>query len=230
MVYSIGALKNEEIFDDSILIFPDTEYKFTKTDGYIEFCRFVINLFLDESPNQEFKESILKLYRTLNRLQDVYTHFDGKTSKDFEEYTKKISKIYETNCFDIDVNIIKAKGKQQIEEMLTKYSNRKNIYCFFYEDEEDFNENFKEEVFNNLNSLKMNKEHKLTNNDISFYLTKNDYHEHIVDAINVLTQTLVYAFNCYSFKNKETLYEDIYYIDRYIDYAKNIISRMKFVL
>lgn len=213
--------------DTTIMIFPDTEWKFNKTDGYIEFCRFVINLLIDSAKNQEIKDCILKLYRTINKLQDQFVRFNGSSKEDFEDYVTKISNICEKDCFDIDVNIIKASGKTQCEEMLDKYSSRKNLYYFYYESEVEFEKELKDELIKQLCHIKMSKEHNF--DGPSMFLTKMGYHEHIHDAINVLIPTLVYAFNCYSFRNENCIYDDIDYINNHIKLAISMIERIEFL-
>ena len=231
MVNWLGRLNKSCFEEDSILIFPDTFYKFDKTDGYIEYCEFVLENLLDTCKNEEFKNNIKELFNIMSVLKDDNVRFNGNSKEDFESYVKEVSKIYEnTTSNDISLDIIKLEGKENILNELENYAkNRKNHYCFFYDNEEDMKANFQKELLKTLYGIRFVKDKAGSCYDISYYLTSNHYHEHIHDAINTIIETLVYVFNCYSFKNEDTYFEDEWYIKRNIEFVKSSIERMEYV-
>lgn len=226
MVCGIRSLNKKEVTEKTILIIPDTTWKFDKTDGYIEFCKFSINLLLNKTANSEMKETIKQIYQTINALQDSNVKFEGKTTEDFEIYKEKMSHLFEHNYQNIEVEVVRAYGKLQFENIVSKFSDRERLYCFYYdeESEDEFELKLKDDIICQLCNLRMQKDHVY--DGVSRFLTTMGYHEHIADAMNILIQTLVYAFNCYSFKNEDSLYEDIAKISREIEYAKCVIQRI----
>ena len=231
MVNHLGRINESCLKEDSILIFPDTFYKFDKTDGYIEYCKFVLMNLLDDCKNEDFKNNIKELFEVMCVLKDENVKFNGNSKEDFESYVNEVSKIYEnTTPNEISLDIIKLQGKEKILNELKNYpKSRENHYCFLYDNVEDMNENFKKELLKVMSTLTFTKNKENCNFEISYYLTSDFYHEHIHDAINTIIPTLVYAFNCYSFSKKDSYFEDEMYIKRTMDFVKSSIERMKYV-
>lgn len=214
--------------DTEVMIFPNTEWKFDITDGYIEYCNFAINLLIDDAKNQDIKNAIYKLYRAMNKLQDKFVRFDGSTEEEVKKYAELVSHVFEKDCFDVNVEIIKAFGKSQCEDVIDEYAERKRLYFLCFDSEEECKKKLRNDVIEQLSSIRMSKDKDYKGPSI--YLTKMKYHEHIHDAINELIQTLVYAFNCYSFRNEKCFYEDIDYIEKHIEYAKTMVERIEHVI
>lgn len=218
----------DEIPIKGTLIIPSETFNFSKTDGYIRFMKTA----LDQIPktyglqNEKWLECLNSIYTAAEKLQDENTRFTGRTKEDFSEYCKSISEIKDSRPLGtMTYDVVKS---DNLVPALQKHVDVGHITGFYYEETEDVDKEFMNELMMNLSNLKFEKSARQW--DISKFLTGAGYHEHVHDALNILIGTAVYAINCSSTRDREAYNFDTQKVVNELEYAKCIMKLAEYLV
>lgn len=227
-LYVICHRDNPQCYD-----MPD----FRTIDGYIQFMKVVVDYATKKygEPEPEWKKRLNRLRNYGNQLRDSRTRFNGFAKKEFVTYAKQVSAVFDTPGEALPRLSIKQETAEDLIPFMRECVSKKNDIGFWYNSKEDeykpekgFDDLFMDEFMCQLSNLKMEKRRKSF--DVSFYLTDKGYHEHVVDAMNLLIQTAVYMINCRSMKENMAYSFDIYEVDRQLDVIYEIMKRAEYIV
>lgn len=204
---------------------------FTTIDGFIQFMHVALDYCINShgEPDPAWKKVIDDIHKMGDQLQDKNVRFTGNTKKEFAEYTRQVSTVFNKSADPLPRLSIKATTSDDIRPFMKKCIAAQNDIGYWFDTEyydydpkEGSGRLFVEELMNQLSNLKMEKSRGDFN--ISYYLMAKGYHENVYDAMNLLVGTAVYAINCSSTRKCDAYDFDIYETEKFL---KNIRSIMK---
>jgi hypothetical protein len=219
---------SKDLFNDeySVLVFPDSDYKFDKTDGIIEYINFAMQLLLKDKKNVQFRKLMFEMYRLLNNLKDKNVRYNtmSHSEANYEEYREHISTLADYPDFDDKVEIIFETTRSGCKELYEDYSSHRNLFCLVYGDMDEYKASVHDDLVDSMITLNLHKTQTMCN-ESSLYMP--GYHVAVFDALTYLLQTFQYAFNCESYKKDIALVYDINHITQYLNISKNILKNVK---
>lgn len=199
---------------------------FKKTDGYIQFMGLALGNIGPQAKG--WQECIDRVKETAGKLCDSNTRYSGGTKEDFRVYCENTSHILETGSTSLESLTLQRERLDNLVPFMEKCIDEGRSLGFYYGKDEDPAKGLTDDIMNQLNRLKFGKGDRQT--DISWFLTKEGYHEHIHDALNVLLQAATYAMNCTSTRENECYDFDIMEITNRLDHAQSIIERIQYLV
>ncbi len=216
-------IPKEEIPMRGTLAVIHGEMDFSVTDGYIRFLKLALNN-IRETYGEQKEEWQLQIERILNladKLRDDNVRFTGSTKDDFTAYCGKISGIISAPVSSLTrPGLAKASG--DIVSFMEEQVNKGNKLGFYYEESEDAKAGLMDDLMEQLSRLKINKSGRKL--DVSYFLYPPGYHEHIIDALNLLVQAAVYVINCKSTRECDAYCFDVMEVSSRLNVIENIIG------
>lgn len=221
----------EEIPISGTLAVIDGSMDFRKPDGFIQFMKLALDYVSVACGKQhpKWQACLDRIYACAEKLQSAQTQFTGSTKEEFVSYCKKLSHVMDNDMEPLKVLHFDIAKEDDLVPFMEKHTAKGNIRGFYYEPEEDSQKELMHDLMDQLSRIKFEKE-SARNYDISGYLTRSGYHEHVHDALNVIIGTVVYAINCSSTKKQEAYSFDTQKVYNDLRYAELIMKRTESVI
>ena len=213
------------------MIAIETPFDFTKTNGYIQFIKLAVGNLPKTYGKQikEWQKSLNTICDMVEKLQDKNVRFTGSDKDAFKKYCQRISSIMDSKTKEhLPVVKLDTETSEDLTGFISRHIEEGHILGFYYGKDEDVKKALMDDLSDQLGRLKFEKNEK--NIEVSDFLRRTGYHEHVHDALNTLLDTATYAVNCRSSKGGSLLYYDEYEISRGLSQAKSLMRRMSVLI
>lgn len=220
-------IKDEKLTGGTLAVITGS-MDFTGPDGFIQFMGLALRqipvTYGEQDP--KWQAWLNKICAAAEKLQANATKFTGTTGEEFCQYCYTLSHVMEEDARPLPAVIFNSETGNNLVPFMKKHAAEGNWRGFYYEPEENAVNGLMEDLMRQLSNLKFEKE-SARNYDISPYLTRAGYHEHVHDALNIILGTAVYAINCSSTKEQGCYSFDTQKIHNNLQYAESIINSIK---
>lgn len=222
--------RDSEMRRDGTLAVIDGALDFHKTDGYIQFMKITLDRIHDAYGEQDPKwEGYLnKIYAAAEKLQDSVTQYD-KSKETFDAYCDRLSCVMESDVEPLAVPKLDIVTSDDLTKFIKKHIKKGNFVGFYYMPMENTNIKLMHDLMGQLNNMKLEKSRYRDIYTVSYYLLSMGYHEHVVDALNTLLSSAVYAINCSSTREQTAYSFDTQRLHNDLRQVEFMMERIKLV-
>jgi len=220
MIIRINDAKKEDLTDkDRILIIPDKKFNVPLIEGCAEFLSFYFECYTIE--NEKLKaimQDIIDLIYSLRSDVSRYTH---SNADQMDKYKQKIRESFENPVmFNAGIKPITIKTEEEYDITIPEY---KVVQFAFRLEKEGYQADFIEDLRNQINHLRVNKDYNEKYYEIDRLLVGNGTIEYVVTSVNILLEAFCYSMNCSSSRSNVLEVFDKIEIERRIEFAKIMI-------
>lgn len=222
--------RDSEMRKDGTLAVIDGVLDFHKTDGYIQFMKIALDRIDGAYGEQDpkWKECVSKIYAAAEKLQDSVTWYDD-SKESFDAYCDRLSCVMESDVEPLSVPKLDIVTSDDLTKFIKKHIEKGNYIGFYYMPMENTNIKLMHDLMDQLNNMKLEKSRCRDIYTVSYYLLSVGYHEHVVDALNTLLNSAVYAINCSSTREQTAYSFDTQRLHNDLRQVEFMMERVKMV-